>query len=178
MSADAMASGSEDDRIVRGHAALEKEDFETAKSQFDEALTSDFSNIHARLGLCQALVGLDELKDAEKTFDAAASLEPGPGFAKAFNRLGISLRQMKTYALSLRAFSRASDINSGDPVIYYNMSLLHLVQFQLDEAADLFEKALEIKPDFVEAKNALEKVPMWKEILAENKNDDDPVEEE
>lgn len=164
-----MVPGSEDDRVVRGHEALEKEDFEAAKTQFDEALTSEFSNIHARLGLCQALVGLDELKDAEKTFEAAASLEPGPGFAKAFNRLGISLRQMKTYALSLQAFSRASDINSGDPIIYYNMSLLHIVQFQLDEAADLFKKALQIKPDFIEAKNALEKIPMWKEALSENK---------
>lgn len=163
-----MAPGSEDDRVVRGHEALEKEDFETAKMQFDEALTSDFSNIHARLGLCQVLVGLDELKDAEKTFEAAASLEPGPGFAKAFNRLGISLRQMKAYSLSLEAFSRARDINSNDPIIYYNMSLLHIVQFQLDEAAGLFEKALQIKPNFIEAKVALEKIPMWKEILSEN----------
>ena len=168
MSADAVVPGGDDDRVVRGHEALEDKDFKTAKTQFDEALTSDFSNIHARLGLCQALVGLDELKDAEKTFEAAASLEPGPGFAKAFNRLGISLRQMKTFALSLQAFSRASDINSGDHVIYYNMSLVHIVQFQLDEAAGLFEKALEIKPDFIEAKNALEKLPIWKNVLSEN----------
>ncbi len=167
--ASAMAPGDGDDRVDRGHQYLEDGDFEAAKGQFDEALTNDFSNIGARLGLCHALAGLGELKDAEKTFEAAASLEPGPGFVRAFNRLGISLRQMEAYDLFLEAFSRAIEINSGDPVIFYNMSLVHIVRLQLDKAAELFEKAIELKPDFVEAKLALEKVPAWKDSLGENR---------
>ena len=67
--------------------------------------------------------------------------------------------------LSLLAFSRAIDINSNDPVIYYNKSLVHIVRLELDEASALFKKAVEIKADFVEAKQALEKVPAWKESL-------------
>jgi len=167
LSADAPTPGTEDDRVRRGNEFLKNEDYEKAKVQFDEALTNDFSNIVARLGLCQAYVGLGEGQEAEKTFEAAASLEPGPGYVREFNRLGIGLRQMKVYDLSLKAFSRATDINSGDPVLYYNMALAHIVQLQLDEAAGLFEKAIEIKPDFAEAKQALEKVPGWKENLGE-----------
>ena len=49
---------------------------------------------------------------------------------------------MESYDLALRAFTRASDINSNDPILYYNMSLVHIVQLQLDEAEILFEKAL------------------------------------
>ncbi len=165
MNADIAAPGAGDDRIETGHRFLESGDYESAKKHFDEALTNDFSNIAARLGLCQSQAGLGDRKEAEKTFEAAASLEPGPGYVRAFNRLGISLRQMKEFDLSLLAFSRAIDINSNDPVIYYNKSLVHIVRLELDEASVLFEKAVAIKADFAEAKQALEKVPAWKESL-------------
>ena len=163
MSAESAAPG--DDRIETGHRLLEGGDYESAKKHFDEALTNDFSNIAARLGLCQSQAGVGDRKEAEKTFEAAASLEPGPGYVRAFNRLGIALRQMKEFDLSLQAFSRAIDINSNDPVIYYNKSLVHIVRLELDEASALFEKAVAIKADFAEAKQALEKVPAWKESL-------------
>lgn len=155
MNASAVMPSGGDDRVDKGHRYLEDGNFKEAKGQFDEALTNNFSNIAARLSLCQALVGLGELKDAGKTFEAAASLELRPGFVRSFNRLGISLRQMEAYDLSLEAFSRAIEINSSDPVIFYNMSLVHIVRLQLDKAAELFEKAIELKPNFVEAKQAL-----------------------
>ncbi|HBK79842.1 MAG TPA: hypothetical protein DDZ83_09240 [Nitrospinae bacterium] len=165
--ADAAMRGAEDDRVMKGFHHLDSGDCKSAKAQFDEALTNNFSNIGVRLGLCQALVGLDEVKEAEKTFEAACSLEPGPGYVKSFNRLGIGLWRIESYDLALRAFTRASDINSNDPILYYNMSLVHIVQLQLDEAEILFEKALKLKPDFVEAKQVLEKVSGWKENLAD-----------
>ena len=112
-------------------------------------------------------MGLDEVKEAEKTFEAACSLEPGPGYMKSLNRLGIGLWRIESYDLALRAFTRASDINSNDPILYYNMSLVHIVQRQLDEAEMFFEKALKLKPNFVEAKQVLEKVSGWKENLAD-----------
>ena len=75
-----------------------------------------------------------------------------------YNKMGITARKDKNYSIALRSFDRALSFDPQDPVLYYNKSLVYVAQSQFTDFLPLLEKALEIKPDFVQADQARKKV--------------------
>jgi tetratricopeptide (TPR) repeat protein len=55
-------------------------------------------------------------------------------------------------------FQKSIEINPNNAEVYYDMGRASIIQKKLDDAMMYYKKALEIKPDFLEAKNALEKI--------------------
>ncbi|MEE9275679.1 MAG: tetratricopeptide repeat protein [bacterium] len=174
-----MANGESESSVAeaidRGYQSLEEEKYEEAKSAFAEALSGDGESVPAHAGICRALLALGDKKGAGEELDAAASLETGAEHLNLFNVLGIRFRQAREYDLSLRAFDRALAISPDESVLHYNKSLAQIVRMELNDALSLLKRAIELRPEFPEAKKACEKVERWRERLEkESKTEAEP----
>ncbi len=78
-----------------------------------------------------------------------------------YDRIGIIATRSKEYGLAMEAYDRALSFEPRDASLYYNKSLVLLLQKIFDEALVLLNKAIEINPNFTEAKLTHEKVAKW-----------------
>lgn len=68
--------------------------------------------------------------------------------------MGIAARREKDYARALRAYDRALSFNPDDPVLHYNKAMVFAAQRFFRSALALLKKAVDLDPDFGEAREA------------------------
>lgn len=90
-------------------------------------------------------------KDAALCYREA--ITANPGFAEAFDNLGISLWQQKQYEEAEQCLKQALLIAPGMVYTYYNLASMLFEQGKLQESLQYFSKAIDLKPDFAEAHN-------------------------
>jgi len=76
-----------------------------------------------------------------------------------FNEFGITLRKTKMYDEALANYMKALEISPQDENLYFNIARLYYDLGELEKAQEWLEKALNINPDFREARQ-------FKDILA------------
>ncbi len=64
----------------------------------------------------------------------------------------------RKYTQAINEFKKAAKLNTGNPEICYNLGLVYESKNELDLAKNMYEKALAIKPDYVIAKEHLDKL--------------------
>ncbi len=114
----------------------------------------------------EALTALALLRMKEKDYPAAFDLlnkavEANPRYTEAFINLGVAYNDTSHYKEGAAAFKKAIETNPTHPSIYichYNLGLSYSNLNSLDAAELEFAKALQIKPDFAEAKQSRDKV--------------------
>ena len=67
------------------------------------------------------------------------------------NELGITLRKEKMYDEAVKNYQRAIEIDSKDPVLYFNLALAFFHQGQMPSAKKNLDSALGLKSDFEDA---------------------------
>lgn len=70
----------------------------------------------------------------------------------------LSLSDSKYLSLALNAGKITTELAPTDPAGYFNLGLIQKTAGQKNEARDAFSKALELKPDYTEAKEELAKL--------------------
>ncbi|GMW03227.1 MAG: hypothetical protein AMXMBFR84_43610 [Candidatus Hydrogenedentota bacterium] len=99
---------------------------------------------------------LGECDRALRYFDAVLESSPTHGLAHA-NR-GYCLAHMGKRDEAIKAYIRAAELDRDDPRHAFYAGCLHLQQGKKDAAADSFNQALFIDPEFKEAEEALASV--------------------
>ncbi|MGD8366789.1 MAG: caspase family protein [Desulfobacterales bacterium] len=74
-----------------------------------------------------------------------------PGFIRPYELLGNLYRKDGKTDAAIEQFTRAADLGSTNPKLYYLMATLLFEKEQLDEASRRLETALRLKPDYPQA---------------------------
>ncbi len=79
-------------------------------------------------------------------------------FTDAYYNRAFAYVELKQYSQALEDFKKVSKLNPTDYRTYFMIGSIYEFYKDYQEAARYYEKALELKPDFQEAKQALEEV--------------------
>lgn len=83
-------------------------------------------------------------------------LQENPDTINVYNTLGVLYRKKGDYPGALRQYERALKIHPDEPYIHYNIGRIHVDMKDLNRARSSFQKALELDPEFREAREVLE----------------------
>ncbi len=104
----------------------------------------------AHYDLAVAMLGLHRSKEAILEYEAALRIEPG--YAEARNNLGVELARIPGRLADATAlFETALEINPDLVGAHYNLGTVLFQQGLFSAACEQYEKALKLKPDFVDA---------------------------
>jgi arylsulfatase A-like enzyme/Tfp pilus assembly protein PilF len=106
-----------------------------------------------KVQLGEALRDLGRLDEAAAALREAVTLDPAP--ASYWNSLGMVLGAKNDMAEAERAFREATKRDANDAQYAYNLGLALLRQGRSEEAATWFRKALELRPQFQDARARL-----------------------
>ncbi len=85
-------------------------------------------------------------------------LKQDPDAINPYNSLGVELRKKGDYDGALHAYKQALELSPEDENLRYNISKAHLFANERDSAIEHLKKAVEIRPDFAEAQELLDKL--------------------
>ena len=133
-------------------------DKKRAKELVERALREDPEIAAMPAG--EVYLELGDSQKAQELFEKSMKrecLSPEDHF-HALNRVAISLRKQKKYDEAVKNYQKAMKIFPDDPVVHYNMGMVCMRKHENKEAMHCFKKALELNPNFVEVKTAIEKL--------------------
>lgn len=148
----------EPEYLKEGYAFFKEEKLEEAKLAFESAVAVNPDSVAGYAGLGEVLKAMGDDEAAAKAFEDALNIEKEPDDLHVYNRMGIAARKDKNYGVAVRSFDRALSFDQSDPVLYYNKAMVYVAKSEFEECRELLGKALELKPDFVQAEQAREKV--------------------
>ena len=112
------------------------------------------AEFHYRLALA-----LSETGDARQTItELRKAVELAPGHARAWYNLGIALQQNGESEAAIAALGRGETASPNDSRIPYARATIHLQTGQTEAARDAAIRALEIQPDFPQARELLRSI--------------------
>ena len=131
---------------------LQKKEYETALSAYDQVLQIDNRNYRAWHNRGYALAGLKQYEDMLQSCSSATAIQPNA--QDSWNCQGEALYTLEKYEQALTAFEQAIALDAQEPIFWLNKaeSLLKLEQSQsaleaIDKAIELLEKAQSGKSD-------------------------------
>jgi len=143
-----------DKKINVAQKHMEKKEYHAAAFEYGQAIKVDNSNIAAHLGKGKAHLELGEVDKAKETFEKLSTIDTiyDRDNKHLFNEYGIELRRGKMYDLAISNYVKAIEIDPDDEALYFNIARALHENGKGDEATKYLQKAMEIKPDFNEAK--------------------------
>src|SRR5207247_11471498 len=78
-----------------------------------------------------------------------------PEYADAHNNLGVGFAQSGRFHEAAEQFGEVLRTTTNDAVVYYNLANVLLALGKTQEAITNYEHALQIQPDYTEARNTL-----------------------
>lgn len=144
--------------VEKGDQLLREKKLEEAETAFQAAVVVNENSVAGNIGLGEVCKEKGDDQAASEAFEKALAIDEAPKDLHVYNKMGITARKDKNYGIALRSFDRALSFDPQDPILYYNKSLVYVAQSQFNDCLPLLEKALELKPDFVQANQARKKV--------------------
>ena len=99
-------------------------------------------------------------KAAIVSFEEALKLNPN--YFNALHNYGLLLKMTQRQAEAIDVYHKALAVNSKVPDLYYNMANAHYELDQIEDCFANYRKAIELKPDFLEAHIALNEI-LWRQ---------------
>ncbi len=132
---------------------LEKKEFHSAEFEFGNALKIDEKDVRANLGLGKTFVAQGKKAEAKQVFTKMTENDDlyEEKNKHNLNELGITLRKEEMYDEAVKNYQRAIEIDSKDPVLYFNLALAFFHQGQMPSAKKNLDSALGLKSDFEDA---------------------------
>lgn len=110
-----------------------------------------YSDVSRRVGEAMLAAGL--ALQAEEAFKTA--LEANPQDIHLFNRLGIAFRKQGKFQEAVANYLQALSLDARNEALLYNLSRAYLEMGNAEKAQQVLAKALEINPDFQEARELM-----------------------
>ncbi len=147
-----------EEHVKTGERHLENKEYNSAEYEFGMALKYDEKNLRAHHGLSKVYLETGQIEKAKEYLKKIGELEDlfDKENKHIFNEYAINLRKQGMYDEAIKNYKKAIAIDPEDEVLYYNLARAYYEKKEYDEAIKNLKKALELKPDFIEAKKALE----------------------
>lgn len=146
-----------DNTLKRAEEQRDQGALYSAEFEYAAALDFDEENVRANFGLGLTYMERGEPAKAGDIFERVVGLDAAftPEHKHLFNEFGINLRKSKLLDQAVDYYTRALEITDNDENLYYNMARAYFERGDKEDCATNLAKALEINPDFEEAKKFL-----------------------
>lgn len=155
-SAQAFSPFSPEALVQKADTAYEEKDFEKAIALLTEANAKDSNNpdIIFKLAYMFQQTGNDE--EAMQLYKEALELDNENEYIH--NSLASIYRKNGEFVSAKMHLIASLEINDENPITYYNYGNLLVDMQKKEEASVMYKKAVELNPDFSEAKEELQKL--------------------
>ena len=132
-----------------GHSLLIREDPESAKKHFTNALRlrEDFAEAHNMRGRCLKYLGEHE----QALGDFLKSIELKPDFGEAWRNLGNTYLNLKKHDEMIPAFDKSIELMPDSALAINNRGYAYFVMDEFELALRDHNRAVEIDPNYAEA---------------------------
>lgn len=139
------------EQLARGERLLQKGKHKDAKFVFNKLALQFPDDTDLKYEIAELFLKYDRDKDALEWLTQA--LKDFPESAHLYNRVGMVLRKMKQFEMSEKYYGKAMKLmHEGDPGLFFNIGRLYIDWKRWDKVQEMADKALEVNPDFSEAK--------------------------
>ncbi len=142
--------------LAKGQAHLDNNEYEEAKATFSHLANEHPDDAHLKARIGDSFLKAGFFDDAVNYL--ADSLELDPSAAFSYNRIGMALRKQHKFSLAEQYYFKALKFIGKDPGILFNLGRLYVDWKQWESAERVATEALNINPDFIEARQLLEYV--------------------
>ncbi len=140
--------------VARADRHRQKGELYSAEYEYGNALKVDEENIRANFGLGLTYLERGDKDKASNIFERLVKLDTA--FEKEhkhlFNDFGINLRKQEMYDQALEYYTRALELVENDEHLHYNIARIHFAFKKYNNAFEHLKQALQINPEFEEAK--------------------------
>jgi len=155
-SAKAFSTFDSSSLIEKGDEALEDGDFQKALAIYSEANIKEPNSEETlfKMGYTLGLQGRDD--EALEYYKEVLELDKSNTYAH--QAMASIYRKNREFASAKLHLNALVDIDDSNPITFYNYGNLSVDMEHIDEAKEMYLKAIELNPDFKEAKEELEKL--------------------
>ena len=153
---DAFSPFSPEALVEKADKAYEEQDLQKAVALLTEASAKDSENadILFKLGYILQQLGNDD--EALERYKESLEIDKENEFVH--NAIASVYRKNSEYASAKLHLHASLELDDKNPVTYYNFGNLLVDMQKNSEAVEMYKKALELNPDFSEAKEELQKL--------------------
>ena len=155
-SADAFSTFSPEALVQKADVAFEEEDFVRALALLNEANAKEPNNSEIIFKIAYILQKSGDNEEAIKYYKQALELDKENEFIH--NSMASIYRVNGEYTSAKIHLKASLDIDSENSITYYNYGNLLVDTQNFEEAIMMYEKAIELNPDFLEARDELAKL--------------------
>ncbi|WP_029893854.1 tetratricopeptide repeat protein [Desulfohalovibrio reitneri] len=129
----------------------------SAEMEYKKALRIDEDNVRATFGFGLNYLDRGDTEKADLVFRRLVRLNAAfePEHKHLFNEFGIKLRKAGLFSQAVKYYARARQFTKDDENLLYNFARALHAKGRSDRAVHFLERALEMRPDFPEAKGFL-----------------------
>ena len=153
---DSFSPFSASELIEKADAAFKKGDAQKALAFLIEADVKEPNNAETLFKLGYISASIDDAMNAIKYYKL--SLDVDSSDELVHNSLASVYRSEKQFASAKLHLNDSLSINDANPITYYNYGNLMVDMDSEDAAREMYQKAIELNPDFTEAKEELAKL--------------------
>ena len=155
-SADAFSTSSAEELVEKADVAFEEEDFVKALALLNEANTKEANNPEVLFKIAYILQKSGDNEESIKYYKLALELDKENEYIH--NSMASIYRQNKEYTSAKIHLKASLDIDAQNPITYYNYGNLLVDMENFEEARMMYERAIELNPHFLEARDELAKL--------------------
>lgn len=151
-------SGEEERR--RGEKELHRKEYQSAIENFKISIQLNPDNVRTKLGLISGYLEIGEINKPIEVIGSIVGVETDDldDYIVLANRLAIRLRKEGQFDDAIKVFRKALKQDPDDPTLYFNLAMSHLKKDEKDFAKNYLKQAIQIDPEFQEAKDLLKKI--------------------
>ncbi|MBI4807294.1 MAG: tetratricopeptide repeat protein [Desulfovibrio sp.] len=145
------------EKVTKGEEYLKDGDLDAAEKEFIKALMIDDLNVQANYGLGEVYTEKNEFEKLLKVLKVLMGLEDAFNLEnrERLNSFGVKLRKNGHYDQAASFLEKALEINQDDDHIMFNLARVHFDKKDYENCKKRLTEALELNPDFLEARKFL-----------------------
>ncbi|MDY0234179.1 MAG: tetratricopeptide repeat protein [Sulfurimonas sp.] len=142
--------------IAKADEAYEQKNYQKALALLIEANAKEPNNPDTLFKIGYILQQIDDNDEALNYYKEALEVDKNNEYIH--NSMASIYRKRGEFASAKLQLEASLDIDANNPITYYNFGNLLVDMKHIDEAKEMYKKALELNADFAEAKEELEKL--------------------
>ncbi len=155
-SAEAFSPFDPEALVEKADEAFEEKDFQRALALLNEANAKDPQNADILFKIAYILQQSNDNDEALNYYKEALEIDKNNEFIH--NSMASIYRANGEFTSAKMHLHASIEIDDENPITYYNFGNLLVEMQHPEEAKEMYKKALEINPEFSEAKEELEKL--------------------
>lgn len=126
----------------------------SAEMEYGNSIKIDENNVRGNFGIGLCLMERGETDRANDVFARLISMRAAfsEEHKHLFNEFGMNLRKSKMLPQAIEYYTKALDLSETDENLFYNLARVYFDSQDFTKTREMLGKALELSPDFEEAK--------------------------